>query len=254
MDPKDQVDGQDGTESEEETEETGKTEETEKTEDNQEDSDKEQSDKGSEQELFELPDGRKVNAQDLSKEWKENFMPEFTKRSQRISQLEKAEKEREAKAESNVREAVNKSELLKDVPPGVKEAVLAIVKPLIQDSLKQRDTDDAQQRADDTFRKELEGLEKEFPGGDGKPKFDRNLVLKEMQADGNRIFDPKQMFEKMHAKDFNDLLVKQALKKQRGGTSTEDTSREGPTKPDKKTPKTFEEARRAAISRFANKE
>lgn len=246
----DQVEGQEGTESTEETE-SGKTEG--ETKDNQEDSETEQSDKGSEQELFELPDGRKVDASSLSKEWKEKFYPEFTKRSQELSELRKASKDREAKAESDAREAVNKSELLKDVPPNVKAAVLAIVKPLIQDTLKQRDTDSAQQRADDTFRKELEGLETEFPGGDGKPKFDRSAVLKEMQKPGNRIFDPKQMFVELNRKEFNDLMVKQALKKQRGGTSTEDTSREGPTKPNAKIPKTFEEARRAAISRVASK-
>jgi len=36
-------------------------------------------------ELFELPDGRKVDAATLSQEWKENFMPEFTRRSQDLA-------------------------------------------------------------------------------------------------------------------------------------------------------------------------
>ncbi len=38
-------------------------------------------------ELFELPDGRKVDALTLSKEWKENFLPEFTRKSQLLSDL-----------------------------------------------------------------------------------------------------------------------------------------------------------------------
>lgn len=41
-------------------------------------------------ELFDLPDGRKVDAQTLSREFKENFLPEFTRKSQALAELEKA--------------------------------------------------------------------------------------------------------------------------------------------------------------------
>lgn len=40
-------------------------------------------------ELFDLPDGRKVDAETLSKEWKQNFAPEFTRRSQELAELKK---------------------------------------------------------------------------------------------------------------------------------------------------------------------
>lgn len=36
-------------------------------------------------ELFELPDGRKVDAETLSKEWKENFYPDYTRKSQALA-------------------------------------------------------------------------------------------------------------------------------------------------------------------------
>lgn len=36
-------------------------------------------------ELFELPDGRKVDAATLSKEWKENFYPDYTRKSQALA-------------------------------------------------------------------------------------------------------------------------------------------------------------------------
>lgn len=36
-------------------------------------------------ELFELPDGRKVDASTLSKEWKENFYPDYTRKSQELA-------------------------------------------------------------------------------------------------------------------------------------------------------------------------
>lgn len=43
-------------------------------------------------ELFELPDGRKVDAETLSKEWKENFYPDYTRKSQALAAKETAPK------------------------------------------------------------------------------------------------------------------------------------------------------------------
>lgn len=43
-----------------------------------------------EPELYELPDGRKVDAPTLSKEWKENFLPEFTRKSQALAAKDNA--------------------------------------------------------------------------------------------------------------------------------------------------------------------
>jgi|SRR6185369_4121187 len=43
-----------------------------------------------EAELFELPDGRKVDGETLTKEWKENFLPEFTRKSQTLAEIEKS--------------------------------------------------------------------------------------------------------------------------------------------------------------------
>lgn len=43
--------------------------------------------------LYETPDGRKVDAETLQKEWKENFLPEFTKKSQRLAELERGGKD-----------------------------------------------------------------------------------------------------------------------------------------------------------------
>jgi len=38
-----------------------------------------------EPELFELPDGRKVDGVTLAKEWKENFLPDYTRKSQELA-------------------------------------------------------------------------------------------------------------------------------------------------------------------------
>ena len=37
--------------------------------------------------LFELPDGRKVDAATLTKEWKDNFLPDYTRKSQDLAEL-----------------------------------------------------------------------------------------------------------------------------------------------------------------------
>lgn len=42
-------------------------------------------------ELFELPDGRKVDADTLSKEWKENFYPDYTRKSQELAKTKSPE-------------------------------------------------------------------------------------------------------------------------------------------------------------------
>lgn len=39
--------------------------------------------------LYDLPDGRKVDAETLQREWKENFYPEYTRKSQELSELKR---------------------------------------------------------------------------------------------------------------------------------------------------------------------
>lgn len=48
------------------------------------------------EELFELPDGRKVDAKTLFKEHTENLLPEFTRRSQELAELKKGSAPKES--------------------------------------------------------------------------------------------------------------------------------------------------------------
>lgn len=41
--------------------------------------------------LYELPDGRKVDGETLAREWKENFLPEFTRKSQELAKIKTPE-------------------------------------------------------------------------------------------------------------------------------------------------------------------
>lgn len=45
--------------------------------------------------LYDLPDGRKVDAETLQKEWKDNFYPEYTRKSQRLAEYENINKPQE---------------------------------------------------------------------------------------------------------------------------------------------------------------
>lgn len=40
--------------------------------------------------LYETPDGRKVDAETLQREWKENFLPDYTRKSQKLAEIERA--------------------------------------------------------------------------------------------------------------------------------------------------------------------
>lgn len=46
-----------------------------------------------EEPLYDLPDGRKVDAATLQREWKENFLPDYTRKSQKIAEIERSNKD-----------------------------------------------------------------------------------------------------------------------------------------------------------------
>lgn len=47
------------------------------------------------EELYALPDGKQVDAATLAKEWRDNFLPEFTRRSQELAALKNPKVEKE---------------------------------------------------------------------------------------------------------------------------------------------------------------
>lgn len=241
----DQEQGQGGTESQEgESQAQG---------DNQGNQDQSQSDEGqgkegeagSKPKLYKTPDGRELNADQMYEEYGKLY-PEFTKRSQRLKEFEQKEKEAQEQAELEANKSVQ--EKLKNVPPDVKEAILGIVKPVIKNALTARDQTEAQRKRDEAFEQELTALEKEYPGGDGKPKFDRKELIDAMRQPDNRNFDPRSKFWELRKKEFTDYEIKQAMKGKSGGGYTERTGQSGARKPDQNPPKTFEEARKRSLA------
>jgi hypothetical protein len=251
----DQSKGTEGTESK--TGEEGKTaSETEKDNQNQGDQGKSNKENANgEQELFELPDGRKVDGKTLSKEWKENFYPEFTRKSQQLSKYNEAEKASKAKAEEQARSEINKDDALSKVPHDVREAIVKIVTPVIEARFKAVDEANAQTQREKAFDAELKSLEEKYNGKNGISKFDRSEVLRAMKDPNNRIFDPEAKFKDLHASEFMDIAIKEALKKQTGGNRTESTGSLSDNKDaNKKTPSTFAEAGKALLERLKSQE
>lgn len=199
---------------------------------------------------YKLPDGREVTSDELYDVYSKNLLPEFTRRSQKLAELEKAQKEREAQAEEETQRAIKDNELLKNVHPDVKEAIGQIVKPLIDQSIQQRDQTEAQRQRDQAFETKLRELEDKYDGKNHPVKFDRFEVIQALQDPNNTNFDPESKFKELHEAEFRDIWVKDALKKQKGGTDTERTGQAQDRKPQGKVPKTFEQARQSAFSRL----
>jgi predicted NAD-dependent protein-ADP-ribosyltransferase YbiA (DUF1768 family) len=199
-----------------------------------------------EKELFELPDGRKVDSTTLSKEWKENFYPEFTRRSQKLAEIERQNAETEARNKRTAEESVSQNKLLENVDPTVRDAIVQIVSPVIQEALGQRDKAEELKRSNEAFDKRLNDLEKKYPG-----KFNKIEILKAMQDPANEIYDPEVLYQRLHWDTFLDEQIKAAMKGKSGGVDTESTSTEAPKAPGETTPaKSFSEATRRAISRL----
>lgn len=218
--------------------------------DNPESQADDQSNKEAESKLYRLPDGREVTADDVYREYTEKLLPEFTRRSQRLSELEKAMEEANKRASGEARQAVEENDILKNVQPEVKEAIIRITEPVIEQRLAQLEQNQTQARREQEFEAKLEALEKKYSGADGSPKFDRNEVLLAMKEPGNNNFDPESKFREMHFDDFVDAAIKGALKKN-VGTRTEKTGQEGSRqKPESEPPKTLAEATKRFMSRL----
>lgn len=260
----DQAQITEGTESEEVTTQVEATEDNQETPvEGQSNNEGEEADTGSK--LYKLPDGREVTADQLHSEYAEKLLPEFTRKSQRLAELEKAEAQRKTQADVESRKASD--ELLKDVPADVKEVIVQVARPLFEQQMAKIEEDnrlkeEQRQRdeADNRFKTQLSDLSAKYNGKNpdliGIPKFDKAEVLAAMQEPDNKIFDPEVKFMEIHRAKFLDLEVRKALQKQKGGNKTESTgvtaSSERGTKSTGKTPKTLREASQAFLDRMAS--
>ena len=184
----------------------------------------------------------------------EQLQAEYTKTASYITKLEQERAEREKSAQREAAQVVSENEYLKSVDPNVREAIVQIVTPVIEDSLKQRDAALEKKAQNEAFDNKLAELKTKYPGGDGRPKFDEIKVLEAMRDPSNSgIYDPEWMYMKMNFGAIVDYESKQAIKGKSSGTKTEDTGGSQPRKPTPdKTPTSFREATKRAVSRMTS--
>jgi hypothetical protein len=198
--------------------------------------------------LLDLPDGRRLTGEQVREEYLK-LNSEFTKRSQKLSEYEKAAAERDKRAESKAQEVIDKNELLENVDPNVKEAIGKIALDTLQTYIKEQEAERAKEDKDREWNERLSNAEKTHDGKDGLPKFEREKVIDFMMT--AEIYDPEIAYREMHMEIIQDRLIKEALRNKGSVSSTESTGGEAPRKPEGNTPKTFEEAAKAAHSRLS---
>lgn len=135
-----------------------------------------------EPELYELPDGRKVDAETLSREWKDNFYPEYTRKSQELAAVKapitKPEESPYAKP---------------DYVPKSYEELLQVAEDRALAKLDQREqaATQARQEVEQGVMRQLEELKK------ADPKLDENALF--LHANKYQFSDLKLAHENMKA-------------------------------------------------------
>ncbi len=107
-----------------------------------------------EPELYELPDGRKVDAETLSKEWKENFYPDYTRKSQALAEKEKGDINNNEPAKSPYADP--------EYMPQSYEEILQVAEERAVKAIEAREQErvEAQQRLENEVATQLETLKK----------------------------------------------------------------------------------------------
>lgn len=157
----------------------------------------EESPTAEEEELFELPDGRMVDAVTLQTEWKENFAPEFTRRSQELAELKKSQ---ELKAETPAEPSPYADP---DYVPESYEEILKVAEQRVFEAMERRDAESRQlqQQAEKAVIEQLDAVKKV------DPKVDENKLFLHANKYGFR--DLSQAYENM--RDMN-MLTKTVQK------------------------------------------
>lgn len=158
--------------------------------------------------LYETPDGRKVNAETLQKEWKENFLPEFTRKSQRLAEIER---ERE----------INKSPQ-KDEPDWKKQDFVPKTYAEIIDIAKQEAINDIKRAEAERIQKEEEitqSIDREVANLKAiDPKLDESALFahankygfQDLKAAHTNMLDMRKVSEQVEQRTVKNLKKREA--------------------------------------------
>lgn len=204
-----------------------------------------------ESKLYKLPDGREMSADDLYKEHTEKLLPEFTRRSQKLSEYERKIAEAETRAGEMTSKALDDDELLKDVDPNVRAVLEGITKQTLTKLLQEQEAQRAKEAESQKFDARLTAAAEKHNGSDGLPKWNRDEMVKFMME--KEIYDPEEAYYARHRERIEEDIIKKALQGKNTDISTEDTGGNAPRKPQTPTPRNFEEAAKSALQRLSLK-
>jgi len=142
----------------------------------------------------------------------------YSIRLSKFRQQRDAERKKVAELEAKVQELEGRSTSQEQTSgaPGLaqKEQIKKTIEEMgfvpreeVQEMLRQKDDDDA-------LKQELSRLENVYDGEDGRPKFDKNKVVK--FALDRQIGDPEAAYKILNEKALTDWQIKQALNKSEG--------------------------------------
>ena len=166
-------------------------------------------DQSQDQDKIEWPDGRKLTKEEAKEEYLK-LQTDYTKKTTELKELKEP--------------AVKKEEL-----PDDKLAVLKELKELGVLTKADFETEKTKIRQELKFEADLENLEKEITGKDGRPAFNRTEVLAHMQKE--QIFNPLKAYKDMHEDKLTEFKIKQYLEAKKDIPSSEKNSMAGSKEP-----------------------
>uniref|UniRef100_A0A7V3N5P3 Uncharacterized protein n=1 Tax=candidate division CPR3 bacterium TaxID=2268181 RepID=A0A7V3N5P3_UNCC3 len=152
--------------------------------------------------LYTLPDGRKVTAEQVYEEY-QKLLPEFTRRSQELSELKKKT------------EIVEEDDTARQVREELKKHGVVFKDEFEQE--KNRLVENLRRELE--YEQRLKELEKEINGSDGRPPFKKDEVLAHMSK--VPIYDPLKAYEDLHRTKLDEWKIQQFLAKKQGLSSYE---------------------------------
>ncbi len=165
-------------------------------------------------------------ARELESKWNTDITkiyPEFTRKSQRLSELEKEKESWEQ--EKNKKEEIPEDEQIRQAREAAKKVGLITADNFDEFMGKKFDEHYAKRRAGEKLYDEAGSLESKYNGEDGRPKFKREEILDFMRETGIR--NPEFAYKQKYEPEIDLWREKQLQAARKGGMITESSSNVG---------------------------
>ena len=174
--------------------------------------------------LYDLPDGRKVDAETLAREFRENFLPEFTRKSQALAEIERGKKDLNS-PQDDVPAWKKPDYVPKDYGEVIELAKAKAIREMQNASHAERDRVEAVQKEVDTQLSDLKKVD---------PKLDENALFvhankygfRDLKAAHTNMSDMKKALVDVEQRTVKNLKTRESdpISTGPGGEAPDDTS------------------------------